>query len=492
MREHCVLASAFPPVLGRKKGLRKFCDLRSGRSDRLRSMRFEPLELRTLLSAGGPLQPGDALLAAGAFIGPMQTAGQLGELGLSEAGYAASDAYRQKLLGSTTDAYDRFGYAVDVSGDVAIIGAQEDENARSLTGAAFVYRFNGTKWIEQQKLYDPNGEIGDRLGNAVAIEGNLAVVCAEQDDNAKGQDAGSAFVFRYNGANWVLEKQLIASDGKAFDRFGYSVAIDGDRIVVGAREKDGIGTNSGGTYVFRYNGSQWVEEAILQASDMASLDEFGSAVDIDGNTIMVGAQKDPVNIWNSGSVYVYRFNGTSWVETQRFFAQPAVDLAYFGASLSLDGDTVAVGAAQDDDYVISNGAVHIFRFNGSQWVEAEKLFAPDPKRDAMFGQSVSLDGGTLVVGAPSNVLRRGSAYVFKKMGDQWVPTRKVVGDAPKDSDLFGCSVSVSGSRVFVGSYYDSQLASIAGAAYVFDADDPQTIAISRADDKFFGGSIALL
>ncbi len=221
--------------------------------------------------------------------------------------------------------------------------AQEDENARSLTGAAFVYRFNGTKWIEEQKLYDPNGEIGDRLGNAVAIEGNLAVVCAEQDDNAKGQDAGSAFVFRYNGASWVLEKQLIASDGKAFDRFGCSVAIDGDRIVVGAREKDGIGTNSGGTYVFRYNGSQWVEEAILQASDMASLDEFGSAVDIDGNTIMVGAQKDPVNIWNSGSVYVYRFNGTSWVETQRFFPQPAVDLAYFGASIALDGDTAVVG-----------------------------------------------------------------------------------------------------------------------------------------------------
>jgi glutamine cyclotransferase len=486
MREHFVLASVFSPVLGREKSLRKLCDLRSRRSHRLRSMRFEPLELRTLLSAGGPLQPGDALLAAGAFIGPMQTAGQLGELGLSESGYAASDAYRQKLFGSTTDAYDRFGYAVDVSGDVAIIGAQEDENARSLTGAAFVYRFNGTKWIEEQKLYDPNGEIGDRLGNAVAIEGNLAVVCAEQDDNAKGQDAGSAFVFRYNGASWVLEKQLIASDGKAFDRFGCSVAIDGDRIVVGAREKDGIGANSGGAYVFRYSGSQWVEEAALQASDMASLDEFGSAVDIDGNTIMVGAQKDPVNLWNSGSVYVYRFNGTSWVETQRFFPQPAVDLAYFGASLSLDGDTVVVGASQDDDYVISNGAVHVFHFNGSNWVESEKLFAPDPKRDAMFGQSVSLDGDTLVVGAPSNVLRRGSAYVFKKMGDQWAPTRKVVGDAPEDSDLFGCSVSISGSRVFVGSYYDSQLAPIAGAAYVFDANDPQTIAIRRADAKLFG------
>ena len=163
----------------------------------------------------------------------------------------------------------------------------------------------GSSVISETKLTASDGTAYDFFGNSVSISDDTAVVGAVEDDD-KGVDSGSAYVFRYNGSAWVQEAKLTASDGEADDYFGVSVSISGDMVVVGAYGDDGVPANSGSAYIFRYDGNNWVEEAILTASDGAEGDLFGYSVSISGDTVVVGAVfGDDNSVTDSGSAYVF-------------------------------------------------------------------------------------------------------------------------------------------------------------------------------------------
>jgi hypothetical protein len=138
----------------------------------------------------------------------------------------------------------------------------------------------------------------------VAIDGNTALIGAYGDDD-NGDYSGSAYIFRFNGSTWVQEAKLLASDGAAYDYFGYSVAIYGNTALVGAESDDDNGSSSGSAYIFRFNGSTWVEKPKLLAPDGAAWDDFGHSVAIDGNTALVGAYGDDDKGDSSGSAYVF-------------------------------------------------------------------------------------------------------------------------------------------------------------------------------------------
>ena len=158
-----------------------------------------------------------------------------------------------------------------------------------------------------------DGAADDQFGGTVAVAGDRAVVGARfHDDN--GDSSGSAYVFRYDGTGWVEEAKLTASDGAADDEFGGSVAVAGDTAVVGAPFHADNGSTSGSAYVFRYDGTDWVEEAKLTASDGAADDQFGGLVAVSGDTLVVGAEGDDDNGSFSGSAYVFHYDGTGWVE----------------------------------------------------------------------------------------------------------------------------------------------------------------------------------
>ncbi|MDG2053531.1 MAG: FG-GAP repeat protein, partial [Phycisphaerales bacterium] len=316
---------------------------------------------------------------------------------------------------------DSFGYAVSVSGDYAVIGAYGDDDNGMNSGSAYIFERDGAgNWSEVQKLTASDGAEFDYFGNSVSISGNYAVIGADRDDD-NGADSGSAYVYERDGAgNWSEVQKRTASDGAEGDRFGYAVSIVGNTVVVGAYYDTNIdnGSLSGSAYVFERDGNgNWSEVQKLTASDAAAEDYFGRSVSSSGNTMVIGADYDDDNGSASGSVYVFERDGAgNWSEVQKLTASDGAELDYFGNSVSIFGNTLAITAAYDDDNGFLSGSAYVFDRDGSGvWSETQKLTASDGAAEDQFGGSVSIFGNTLVVGAAGdddNGLLSGSAYMF--------------------------------------------------------------------------------
>ena len=364
---------------------------------------------------------------------------------------------------------------------------------------------------ETQKLIASNGAASDFFGYRVAISGNVVVVGASGRDCTSGANCGSAYVFRLSGANWVQEAELIPPDLAPFDRFGGAVAVAAERIVVGAADSDPNGVSSAGAaYVFRFDGTAWVQEAKLTAPDAAEFDRFGTSVAVQGDRVFVGAPSSGVD----GSLYIFRRQGTAWMIEAKLLPPPCAD-ASFGWAVSVHGDRALVGGPSD--FCQSNvavlsppGAAYVFRREGTNWLQEAILPSPPGCCSQSFGAAVSLSDSVAVVGHEFNnqsvasVCRRsdtmwsfeallgplvgntpllsvatdgdaavvggyiGPTHVFIHDGTNWPEVAQLTAtDAP--GGLVGYAVSMSADRVLVGAAGDDNAGGIdAGAAYVFN------------------------
>ena len=258
-----------------------------------------------------------------------------------------------------------------------MVGAYRNDDNGTDSGSAYVFRWNGISWVEEQILLPSDGAASDYFGYSVAISGNVALVGAYNDDDISFS-SGSAYVFRWNGSSWVEEQKLLPSVGHYNDNFGRSVAINGDVALVGTHlDYNENSERSGAAYVFRWNGSSWVEEQKLLPSDGATGDSFGYSVAIRNNAAIVGAYGDDDNGSSSGSAYVFRWNGSTWVEEQKLLPGDGVEEDYFGRSVAIDGDLALVGAYGDDDNGSLSGSAYVYRREGNSWVEELKLLPSD-------------------------------------------------------------------------------------------------------------------
>jgi len=247
------------------------------------------------------------------------------------------------------------------------------------------------------------------------------------------------------------ETKLTASDGAAGDYFGRSVAVDGDRIVVGAELHDG---ETGAAYVYEWDGFDWTETATLTADDGEAGDRFGRTVAMEGERIVVAAERDSDGASAAGAVYVFDWDGESWVETQKLAAGDPAQNTWFGQALALKGDRLAVGRM---------GAVYVFDLDGT-WSETQKL-SSNPY-SGTFGVSVDLDpsGCLLAAGATNVQLNKGAVYVFEWGGVSWSQTTPLYADDGESGDYFGASVALEDGWLYVGAYGDD---GSAGAVYQF-------------------------
>ncbi len=365
-----------------------------------------------------------------------------------------------ELLASDRASGDYFD-SVSFSGNVILVGTRYPGNYR---GAAYVFRYDGAAWIEEQKLVASDSEELSFFGNSAALDGNVAIIGAPFE-NDPVFDAGAAYVFRYDGSKWVEEQKLTASDATAENHFGMSVAIQGDLAVVGAPNKAGA---RGRVYVFQYDGTRWNEVQDLRASDRAVGDAFGSSISLSGDLIAVGApfKNGAAGQWY-GAAYMYRMTGGQWTEEQKLVASDEGPFHSFGYALAVDGERVLIGAAygsymfrrtgnqwieehilrdeRGDQAVVVGLTVdlegdvaliggQLFRFDGTGWTEDQVLATPDRWFGAPGGRLVSIDQGIVVVGTPSAVnggISSGEAHVFdarppQAAGDEGDPFSKVV------------------------------------------------------------------
>ena len=358
-----------------------------------------------------------------------------------------------KLTALDGAAGDYLGLSVSVDGDYAIAGTPlGDNDDGQSSGSAYIFKHDVVNWGEQVKLITLDGETNDWFGASVCIDGDYAIVGAPGDDD-NGMDSGAVYIFKRKGVNWVKQAKLIASDGQAEDYFGGSVSIDGDYLVVGA---DGCDNDTGTAYIFKRVGSNWIEQAKLTASDGEAEDYFGWSVSLSGNYAIIGASG---NDSSPGGAYIFKLDGTNWVEQAKLAASDGEAEDFFGSSVSLNGDYAIAGAHGDNN---NTGSAYIFKREGENWIEQAKLTASDGEVLDWFGRGVSINGDYVVVG--SSYDDYGSVYIFKREGAIWVEEIKLTASDGELSDYFGNSVSMDGANVIVGAYGDDDYT---GSVYIF-------------------------
>lgn len=388
---------------------------------------------------------------------------------------------------------------------------------------------------ELQELSALDHEVDYRFSESMAMSGERLVVAALLAASETEAHTGAAYVFRIDDNatpedptddSWVQEAKLTASDGIAYDYFGFSVAMDGDRVVVGAPWSGIEAIFSGSAYVFRRDDNDtpvdpsddfWVEEDKLTAPGAVEFDQFGDAVAISGDRIVVGATFDDHEVADAGSAYVFRRNdnGTPldprddfWVDEDMLTAPDAATNDNFGQSVAIRGDWVIVGAFSDDDACppelklpnCASGSAYTFRRsdNGTPlnpgddfWVYGEKLTVPDAERRDEFARSISMSANRVVFGASQEIFGGlGSAYVFRRNDggtpqtpddDEWVQEAKLVASNRVVNSRFGRSVFIDSDRIVVGARIDDGDRIDTGAAYVFRRYDNGT-PLDAADD----------
>ena len=313
-----------------------------------------------------------------------------------------------KLTASDGASGDYFGYSVAISEDLAIVGALYGDGNVKDSGSAYVFKETSPGvWQQVAKLIDPDGAQYDYFGNSVAIDGDTVIVGAKYSDRTKG----SACIFQEIGGNWQKMAELMAFDGANGDNFGQSVAIDSDTVIIGAGLDDtDKGYDSGSAYIFRkVSPGTWEQLTKLVASDSAALDFFGWSVAIDGNTAVVGARGDDNNnVLDSGSAYIFQEVGGTWQQKAKLTASDGTASDFFGWSVAIDNDTAIVGAEGDaEGGDLWKGSAYIFQeISLGSWQETAKFTASDGAAYDYFGQSLAIEGGRILVGA------RGDAYVF--------------------------------------------------------------------------------
>ncbi|MEX0731784.1 MAG: cadherin-like beta sandwich domain-containing protein [Aquisalimonadaceae bacterium] len=473
---------------------------------------------------------------------------------------AASFAQQAYAKASNTGANDQFGHSVALSGDTLAVGAPSegsddtgidgDQHNDDASGSGAVYVFTrdaGGTWSQQAYIKASNAEAGDQFGYSLALSGDtLAVGANFEASNASGINddesnndllaSGAAYVFTRDGAGtWSQQAYVKASNPGAFDAFGYSVALSGDTLAVGAFGEDSIATGIGGdesnndalesgaAYVFtRDTAGIWSQQAYVKASNTGDDDVFGWSIALSGDTLAVGARQEGSDATgvddtqsnndanNSGAVYMFTRDALGdWSQQAYVKASNTEASDFFGSSVTVSGDTLAVGAPSEDSDAIGvngdesnndkedSGAVYMFTRNElDNWSQQAYVKASNTETlDSSFGQSVALSGDTLVVGAhleksdsigingdqtgtgPSSY---GAAYAFTRdEGGIWTQQAYLKASNTGASDQFGWSVALFGDTVAVGAVaedsdatgmdddQDNDDASGSGAVYVF-------------------------
>jgi len=432
---------------------------------------------------------------------------------------------------------------LDEGDNTIVIVVTAEDGVTTNTYTIVVTRQSAIAFAQQAYIKASNTGFNDQFGNTVALSGDTLAVAAYVEDgdgssesNNSASNSGAVYVFTRTSGVWSQQAYLKAFNIGANDLFGISLTLSGDTLAVGATSEDGNysgvnagdGTdnsagNSGAVYVFTRTGTTWSQQAYIKGSNTQSSDSFGRSVSLSGDTLAVGAMEF-VSSNGFGAVYVFTRTASVWSQQAYLKASNADFNDLFGDSVALDGDTLAVGAPEEDgDGSISeneSGAVYVFTRSGVDWSQQAYLKASNPDRDDKFGTTLALSANTLVVGVPDEdsdgssqsnnlAIDSGAVYVFTRSGVDWSQQAYIKASNVDADDLFGISVGLDGDSLVIGATHENSnstginageldnTASRAGAAYFYARSGTNWIkqayikaSNTDAGDRF-GNSVAI-
>lgn len=303
---------------------------------------------------------------------------------------------------------DAFGSSVAIDGNTALVGAIGDNGS---SGAVYVFVRNGTIWTQQAKLVAADGGITAQFGKSIALDRDTALIGAHFDSNEAGNLAGAAYVFVRAGSRWAQQAKLIGSDTIDSDLFGWSVALEGNTALIGSLFNTGSIFSSGSVYAFNRVGGGWSEQAKLITNDSDVFDQFGSAIALSGNVAAIGAPTHDGTSADSGAVYLFELRNGMWGSQTKLVVSDSTLASQFGSAVSLLNNTVLVGAPAPQ----ATGISYVFERNGASWNQQTRLVPGDGVATDQFGKSVALNEVAALIGAPFNDKQgtnAGAAYIF--------------------------------------------------------------------------------
>lgn len=379
-----------------------------------------------------------------------------------------------ELSASDAGVGDRFGYAVSISADQLLCGAIYHDTFVTNSGAAYLYvRTPSGTWQEAAKLLASDRKAGDLFGTSVAISDGRALIGAPLHEHS-GPPAGAAYLFeRAPNADWREVAELKGSHAGWQARFGSAVALEDDLAVVGA-SGSGSTTKQGAAYVFqRDEQGVWNTVAILSSEEEAPGNLFGSSVALSSGRVLVGAPSDDQAGYNTGSAYVFEESSTGeWLLLARLHMSNPELNSQFGAAVSLSGHHALIGAPGQRNFT---GTAYVFeRMPDGSWELSAELIAGDGTTLNRFGSAVSIFRNEALVGAQGKgSFSVGAAYVFRRQPEgTWSEVSELLAFDGSSGDLFGASVSLTDERLVVGAYKHDQPPNLndSGTAYVHELD----------------------
>lgn len=491
-----------------------------------------------------------------------------------------------KILPDDLAAGDHFGAAIAVDGNLAVVGAYGKQNNR---GAAYVFVHDGEEWNRQAILMADDGMDNDYFGSVVSIN-NGFIIAGAYGKNISGPNTGAAYIFQQTGQSWIQVARLSADAGASGDYFGGSVAIHQNIALVGAPGTDQAGTDSGKAYVYQYDGNNWLLETEIVSSEAASGDYFGTAVSLNQDFLMIGATGvRTAGEAISGAVYAFYHNGKQWIQTQKITAgipenngleaaffkkpfslnrlmadmtpwylipfmdrfggiiimddkiaairtmreygasrikivrstrpdpdqpdeipdwEPVVVIASddpeegdgFGEGFDIENESLIVGSPGKDGDNTDTGEVKIYKVPISDLFQEKKLTAVDCIEQDMFGVSMAADENHLIIGAQygeSSGVSSGSAYIFGSNDGEWVSQAVLIPDDPENGDCFGIAVDIEGEFAVVGASRKRNNGIESGAAYIFHYVAGAWIQTAKlfgdelTEETWFGSSVSI-
>lgn len=317
---------------------------------------------------------------------------------------------------------DRFGVSVAIDANLLVVGATGAEASTLESGAAFIFERNGETWTQQLMIGASDGENYDNFGRSVSISGNYILVGSPIADSPIQTSCGAAYIYEKPTGGWQSssgkETQKISAN-ETTGRFGWSVAIEGDLAIVGAWQEGHVHSQDGAAFCFKRDTTSWSQWTKLISSEPIDSAHLGYSVSIDNNTVIAGANHDDHNGECAGAAYIFELPATSSAtcyENHILLASDANEYDNFGFSVGIANNYAIVGAYADDVNGLNSGSAYIFKFNGTSWSQQNKLLPTDKDSGDSFGHKVAISGIQALIGAPYDddvALNGGSVYYFR-------------------------------------------------------------------------------
>ena len=409
-------------------------------------------------------------------------------------------AKRNDNTTSDRDVTAYFGNTVAIDQDWAVVGApQEGEGANggqllNKAGAVYIYKFDGYEWRQQAKIVASDRKAGDEFGYSVAINNDYILVGAPHTDHG-GFSQGSAYLFKRNtSGSWAEFKKIELNASKEYDLFGYSVAINGDHLMIGAPQHDynangtGFAQDAGAIYAYKKNliaggGHNWTLVEKYVPSNRTAGDNFGNALALSGNTCVIGAYKKNYQI---GTAYIFEYQNQQWTESTALTGSHPYLGDWFGQSVAISGNEVLIGAPRQNydqngsDYKANAGAAFYYKKNGSSWPLVQKIVASNRTAGDFFGQAVSIDGDYALITAHIRTINgkrdQGMAYAFQEQNNTLTEYKTITAVDGRSYDNFGWAASINKSNIVIAARsndYDENgqnMLSNSGAVYFYEAN----------------------